>query len=201
MSRKLDMKTIKTERLLITPTKEEDFKDLQKIADLLTKYADQGDCMPFYSIYEPKTTNDRQKAYKERLSAYFRKMVDEQLKGDKQLFYSWAVSVAATNEIIGFIRIEYIKDIETKTYNADLGYFINPEHFDKGYAFEAAHALLGYFFENNEDIQATFHPDNARSKNLLEKLRGKFVKVKETSRYGGEKRILYRISRLDFLHK
>jgi len=194
------MKTIKTERLLISPSTKENYRDLQRIADILTEYADRGDCMPFYSVYEPKTTADRQKAYQERLTAYFRKMIDEQQKGDKQIFYSWAVSLNATNEVIGFFRIEYIKDPETDSCNADLGYFLNPEHFGKGYAFEAAHALLGHFFENNDAIEATFHPDNARSKNLLEKLRGKFVKVKETSRYGGEQRILYRISRLDFLH-
>jgi len=41
MSRKLDIKTIETERLLIAPTKEENFKDLQKSADILTEYADR----------------------------------------------------------------------------------------------------------------------------------------------------------------
>jgi RimJ/RimL family protein N-acetyltransferase len=54
----------------------------------------------------------------------------------------------------------------------EIGFHIRPDHWRKGYAFEAARAVIVYAFERlaSEALFAGHHPENAVSRHLLQKL-------------------------------
>lgn len=84
-------------------------------------------------------------------------------------FESWMIILTETKEIIG--------DIGFKGYNfidnsCDLGYGLVTQHQQKGYAVEAAHALINWAFKHErlQKITATCLISNLPSAKLLQKL-------------------------------
>lgn len=90
-------------------------------------------------------------------------------------FESWMVIKKDTSEVIGDVGF---KGFNYEAENIDLGYGIIKEERRKGYAEEAATALINWAFSNEivKEITAQCLTDNAGSINLLKKLN--FIETK-----------------------
>ena len=94
------------------------------------------------------------------------KLTIERVKGKD--FY--AVALKEVERMIGHL---YFKQIEPRVMMTwELGYILNPSFQKKGYASEAARALVEYSFQNHEvhRIMARCDPKNPASWRLLEKI-------------------------------
>lgn len=103
------------------------------------------------------------------------------------------------NQFVGFVnlRVEPCKQLG----HVELGYMITEEHWNKGYANEAAQGAMlylenlsknGYRVGDNESLHgkrdlnafvATAHPDNPASSRILEKLNMRFIGKANRQRY------------------
>lgn len=87
---------------------------------------------------------------------------------DHQVQY-WPIFEIATGAHVGCAGLRPY-DLSQKI--SEIGFHIRPEHWRKGYALEAARAVMGYAFEPMA-LRALFaghHPDNTASRHLLAKL-------------------------------
>jgi [ribosomal protein S5]-alanine N-acetyltransferase len=91
-------------------------------------------------------------------------------------FESWMIIKKDTVEIIGDLGF---KGFNYEEKNADIGYGIIKEERQKGYAKEAATAIIQWAFSNSvlKEITASCSIDNLSSINLLEKMN--FIKIKK----------------------
>jgi RimJ/RimL family protein N-acetyltransferase len=86
----------------------------------------------------------------------------------------YCVAIRATGEPIGLLGI----GADRRIGNWEVSYGILPEHWRRGYAREAVHALLVWVFERVPDaklIAANTRADNEPSRRFLEAIGGKFV--------------------------
>lgn len=83
--------------------------------------------------------------------------------------YGFAIALPDANRLIGNCRLARIKG---KPGEADIAYFLNSNYWGRGYATEAAHALLQYGFKELglERIIALCEPENIASRRVMEKL-------------------------------
>jgi ribosomal-protein-alanine N-acetyltransferase len=81
----------------------------------------------------------------------------------------WPIFLLATGELVGCCGLRPYGS-EEKTY--EIGFHIRPEHWGKGYASEAARAVIAHAFQNlgAAGLFAGHHPDNHASRSVLEKL-------------------------------
>lgn len=82
----------------------------------------------------------------------------------------WAVVLRNTQKMVGHL---YFKQIEPQEYFTwELGYIFNPEFHNRGYASEAAQALIGFGFEHSGIHRVIAHCDsrNVASWKVLEKI-------------------------------
>jgi RimJ/RimL family protein N-acetyltransferase len=81
-----------------------------------------------------------------------------------------AVTVKATNKLIGLIAIDQREDQQKRVHN--LGYVFHPDYSGKGYATQGCRAAMGYLFEElaADGILTGTHPDNEPSVRLLKRL-------------------------------
>ncbi len=87
-------------------------------------------------------------------------------------FGPWAVELKATQECIGFVGL-FIPSFEAHfTPAVEIGWRIAYEHWNKGYATEAAHAAMEYGFSvlRLSEIVSFTVPANVRSRRVMEKL-------------------------------
>ena len=79
-----------------------------------------------------------------------------------------AIVLKSTQKLIGVIELK----IEKKFNNAELGYWVTKEYWNKGYCTEAAEAMLKYGFEtlNLHRIYASYFSRNPASGKVMEKL-------------------------------
>lgn len=92
----------------------------------------------------------------------------------------WAVVDKITLECIGWAGLKYYKEsLNNHKDFYELGYRFKKKHWGKGYATEAANAILSYGFErlHTEIIFAITHPDNTNSIKVLEKSGFTFVEI------------------------
>lgn len=84
-------------------------------------------------------------------------------KGDK-----YAVVLQSTSQLIGHISFE--RYFGEHTY--EIGWVFHPDYYNKGYASEAAYAILAYGFEQLQlhRIVATCQPENIGSYRVMEKI-------------------------------
>ena len=137
---------IKTNRLVIRRFKETDCIDLHEYLSKPEIYA-----------FEPGQPISLKEA--EKISI-------ERAKGSD--FY--AVVLRENKKMIGHL---YFKQIDPKVMMTwELGYIFNPSYHKKGYASEAARALVEYAFQNYKihRIRARCDPENPASWKLLEKV-------------------------------
>ena len=83
--------------------------------------------------------------------------------------YAWVVCNKNTGETMGVFSIYYI---EPKHRRAELGYWLLPPYWNKGYAFEGIKAILNYasLQLHLHRVSAEVEPDNQASIILLQKL-------------------------------
>ncbi len=145
-------KEVTTERLLLRPTIEEDLKVLWEIL-----------CIPEVNKYyltckfNLDWENEKKWQYKKLERAT-----------DCDMF-QWSIVLKENNECIGQISVQ--EKGEDKAVR-DIGWFINPQHQRKGYAFEAASAVIKYMFEDVSinAIDTGVAICNSASWKLMEKL-------------------------------
>lgn len=87
---------------------------------------------------------------------------------DKNNYRVWAVINKENNELIGHCGLKPIDDIS----ETELLYAFDPKSWGKGYATEAARAVIKFAQDelNLERLVAIAYPDNKRSCNVIEKL-------------------------------
>ncbi len=94
--------------------------------------------------------------------------LDQQIQTPR-IKYQLAVVLKSNNQLIGNcgVRMEKASDVE-----ANIGYELNPQHWNYGYATEAAHAIVDFGFQHFgvHRIWADLVADNAGSAHVLEKL-------------------------------
>ncbi|APB71540.1 N-acetyltransferase [Paenibacillus polymyxa] len=110
-----------------------------------------------YTAWGPNTEEDT-KAYIEQVLA----LQQEQPRQD----YELAVCLKNNGILIGGMGI-HVKDT-----NAELGYVLNPDYQGKGYAAEAARALLDFGFSTLaiHRIYATCRPENTASEKVMQQI-------------------------------
>lgn len=84
--------------------------------------------------------------------------------------YPWAICLKDARDFVGAI------ELRLHPPKADFGYILCPAHWGRGYATEAASAVVGWAIAQPEiyRVWATCHPDNVRSARVLEKAGLKF---------------------------
>lgn len=89
---------------------------------------------------------------------------------------------------LGGKLIGIINDVEISGKSMELGWAIHPDYHGKGYAAEAAEALINELFALGfEEIRAGAFEGNASSFRVMEKLGMKRTDFEETIEYRGEK--------------
>jgi len=94
--------------------------------------------------------------------------LDQQIQTPR-IKYQLAVVLKSINQLIGNcgVRMEKANDVE-----ANIGYELNPQYWNYGYATEAAHAVVDFGFQHFgvHRIWADLVADNVGSAHVLEKL-------------------------------
>ena len=134
---------METERLVIRRFRPDDWKDLHE-------YLSQEEVVKFepYEIFTPKDSR-----------------AEAQKRSESEKF--WGVCLKDTGKLIGNLSLE---KLGFDTW--ELGYVFNMQYHKKGYAIEAASALVGYTFEalSARRVIAMCNPLNTASWKLLERL-------------------------------
>lgn len=94
--------------------------------------------------------------------------VCQEIKNEEDMHIEyWPIFELTTNAFIGCCGLRPYKENEY-----EIGFHLCPEFWGKGYAFEAASAVIKYAFTmlNTEKLFAGHNPNNATSKKLLHKL-------------------------------
>ena len=144
------MSTLETKRLLIRPWLESDAADLYKHASDLDVGPRAG--------WPPHQS------------------VEESLKIIREVFSNdttWAIELKDSGEVIGCIGYytHETSNIGIGEEDAEIGYWIGKEHWNKGYCTEALRAMIDYCFNTKGfiTIWADFFIDNPSSGRVMEK--------------------------------
>ena len=89
----------------------------------------------------------------------------------------WAVTLKETGEFLGWAGLKFIKEMNGRADNYDLGYRILKKHWGKGYATEAAQAFIDFGFNEMhlDRVSAYIDVNNIASQKILEKCGLKLV--------------------------
>ena len=167
--------TMETERLILRNYKTEDWERVHI-------YGSNADFSK-YELWGPNTLEDTHK--------FVADMV-EQTKSDPRFKYDFAVCLKENGLFIGGCGIRRETEL---SHVANLGWAINPDFQNKGYATEAATALIGFGFRTLKlsVIYATCDTRNSPSYKVMEKLGMKKVGfIKGTKEVKGHIRDSYR---------
>lgn len=104
----------------------------------------------------------------EDVRAFMQRFLDHQ-KQDPRIKFQFAVTLKSTGQLIGSCGVR--RD-SVEAFEGDMGYELDPQHWGKGYATEAARAVLHFGFSHMDvhRISATCVADNTGSAHVLEKL-------------------------------
>lgn len=154
----LGSKDLETEELLLHKTYEKDLKELWNILCLesVSKY---------YLTTKINTDWEKEKEFQ------YKKLESASNKDT----FTWTIEIKETNEVIGQISIVDTEKEEVK----DIGWFIEPSHQNKGYAYTAAETVLKYMFleVGITKIETSAAIENIPSWHLMENLG--FVREKD----------------------
>lgn len=151
----------------------------------------------FYSVF----TNEQVMQYawidrfdsEEAIGPFFEKVLINNAAVENRRKYEFAVFLSSDNRFIGYA------DIEVSNQNAmggcgEIGYFLLPDFWGKGYASEIAHTLMeiGFSHLNLHRISARCNSNNLSSENIMKKMgmvkEGEFRKVRfKNGRWDDEK--------------
>lgn len=144
---------LRTERLVLRSWRKEDLEPFAALnADLRVREY-------FFRVLSPEESDNEVKTF---FQAHF----------DKYGWGPWAVSLADTEEFIGFIGLEHVPFNSHFTPAIEVGWRLAFAHWGKGYATEGALAALGYGFDtlHIKEIVAYTAVQNQRSRRVMEKL-------------------------------
>jgi len=143
---------IETPRLIIRPWKDSDIPEFAKMNQ------DQ-DVMEFFpSVLTPEESKSRVEFYKKHIQEHG--------------FGLWAVEIKATHEFIGFVGLA-IPSFEAEFMPAvEIGWRIAKNHWNQGYATEAARFVLHEAFEkfNLKEVVSFTAMPNQKSMRIMEKI-------------------------------
>jgi len=143
---------LRTERLILREFAPEDWRTL---------YAYQNDprFLEFYE-WEHRTEHDAK--------GFVQMLIDWQNESPRTKF-QFAIVLPETKRLIGNVGI---RKRDVKTYQADMGYEMDPREWGNGYATEGAAAILNFGFEQLQlhRIWAQVIADNLNSVRVLEKI-------------------------------
>jgi RimJ/RimL family protein N-acetyltransferase len=145
--------SLATERLLLRPYAESDF-------DALLAIESRAD-VARWLYWEPRDAE----AVREKLA---RKLAEASLEADGDGI-SFAAVLATSGEMIGACSMHLVS---AEHRQGEIGYTFHPDHHGRGYATEAARALLGFGFEECglHRIIGRLEPRNEASARVLERL-------------------------------
>lgn len=192
---------VKTARLIIDEFRTSDYKRLQEIAFNINHNADiraeDGYC-PFYTFQVDKDTPNRDNVIRGKVSEFLIK-ADRERNQNPRSTYRMAVRLP-DGKLIGNVTVDMLPIEENgKKIYGDLGYFIDPQYGEHGYATEAVRGLVHHFFKQYPKLDITAHPSNKFSRKLIERIGGKQVGYNEASHYGhGEPRAVFEVHKADF---
>lgn len=150
--------TIKTNRLILRDIKKSDAKNI--------KYLLKPEIENFSGTYMPHN--------KKQLSQHI-----DRIKGDT----TWGITLF-DGTFVGDIGVFSV--IENKI--GEIAWYVDPEYWNNGYAFESASAVLKYCFEilGFTRISAQISADNQRSRHLAEKLGFELHAILPQANLGGK---------------
>lgn len=176
--------SIKTERLILRPWKEEDLEPFARLnADPSVR-----------EFFPSVLTREESDASVRVISAHI----------ERYGWGFWAVSLIQTGEFIGFIGLEDVYFQAHFTPAVEIGWRLAFEHWGKGYATEGARASLKYGFEELglERIVSFTAVQNMKSRAVMEKIgmhrdeKDDFDHPKVPEGDPLRRHVLYQISRL-----
>ncbi len=175
-----DIKTLKTERLILRPFKESDLDDFFEYASMPNVGLNAG--------WKPHESKE------ESLSI---------LKEFISLDDIWAMEIKESRKVVGGIGL-HEDNHRLRVKSRSLGYVLSEDYWGKGLMTEAAKAAIQFAFTGLElDILGVAHrPDNERSKNVILKcgfLREGHVRHAVTTFNGQvEDRIIYSMTKEEY---
>lgn len=142
---------LKTERLLLNQPTENDVKTISKILN--------------HDVYSHNTINIPF-PYSDKDAQFWLELCRNGFKNETQ--YIFAIRLQDTNQLIGGIDL----GIDKRFNKAELGYWIDQDHAGKGYATEAAKAIINFGFHELKlkRIFATYFDFNIASGKVMEKI-------------------------------
>ncbi len=142
---------LETERLVLRDWRESDFGDCHE-------YAQMPD-VSRYQLWGPNSEADTRQFIQSAMP-----LVNE----ERRLVYEMALELCSTQVVIGGIGL-FIRSLTHQ--NAEMGYTLNPKYHNRGYATEAARAVLQFGFEGLglKRIYSTCRPENIASIRVLQK--------------------------------
>jgi len=146
------MTTLRTQRLVLRPLRRDDLEHLQRY----------GVRPEFYRyLYIPRQTP-------EIVAAYLKQQLAEDARHDKQRWV-FAVEPHEVAHLVGTVRMTILS---REQQAADIGYFMDSDYYGRGYATEAARALLDFGFRELKlhRISATADVENQASWRVLERI-------------------------------
>ncbi len=116
-------------------------------------------------------------------------------------FGKFAIEVKETNEFIGYVGLAEVNFESHFTPAIEIGWRLDSQHFNKGYATEAAREVLRFAFEelNLKEIVAFTVPANLPSQKVMQKigmkrdLNGDFLHPRIEKDHKFSHHVLYRI--------
>lgn len=124
---------------------------------------------PLYLRYYEWTSRTR-----EEVRAFMKRFLDQQIQVPR-IKFQFAVTLKSSGQLIGNCGIR--RD-SPEAREADMGYELDPKHWRKGYATEAAGAVLDFGFSSMDlqRVTAWCIADNVASARVLEKIGMKLEK-------------------------
>lgn len=101
--------------------------------------------------------------------------LDIEIRNGKEFHVQyWPIFEIETGELIGCCGLRPFKS-EQRSY--EIGFYLRKIYWGKGYAFEAANAVMDYSFTklNADELYAGHHPQNVASKKLLTRLGFQYI--------------------------
>lgn len=170
-----------------------------EVALSLNESACEKKCMPFVAFYKGLNGKLDYQKTKENAQVYLDRVLGKIDTSEDKWMHCFAVRDKTTNKLMGVVGFVFFRDAKDKNIiHHDLGYFIAPSFQRKGYMREAVEALCKRFFEQFDELEATTHPDNIASASLLRKLGCKEVGLEKESKYDGEPRLEFQLTKDDF---